>query len=1141
MNEDTQIFDSAEMVSDEWKILKALQQLAKESAGSSPEAKSADKIPSLEELVGYIVDSDLNLPICSEQLSIIYQDYGQAKPHYVAINGQVVNNDIPDNYPSKPCPADHKLITDIIDNTALAEARKEEITLLDRDKLAEYNGLFTGYQNVLLVPMRLTINKRIGVFVVCDSNGDPRFTNQNRLIELLDVFSDLSAYFMRHNVRKRRNAALQRIQTEIMSLGETPNQLRGHEVIDVFMDGVKGEDGKLIVGTGLKDWFVGAEAYLLLRHPLDVDSLAMAYDNNSASVNYRIDPAVQLDKECERDLLGSLRERLTKGPVALNSVVDIEEAGITAKGCKSWVAVPLRLGKKTVIGFLVLQNKNAEYAFEDGEDEMLDAVSDFLALLLARLYRERISESWRAIRNYYLEHPKEHDKRLESLYTMVAKDLETIHGVKELVIMRYDHSDLGLNSVYSSSTRLNILLADKKKGHVEQRARFIRTVFDGDNSTCIKEKAFDSFHEAVMDILISSRKVRDDDVCVQQLAKSLTICDIESGDKYLVSPMRTETHSRGCFIFPAQNVSKFTAEKLDDLSDALAKKVENYGRWKRYSLLIEFGKKIAELEGELSESKIAEEAKRFIGQAMYTENLYIAMYEPESNTIRFLLALRKGVPWRKDNGFEEDIEGTERTLNRGLRGKTEEIIVSGEPLLHLTRAIAEKWYKEDGHKEHAGNPLASWVGVPIFSEKGVIGVIAAFHDELDYIYSDRDVFFLQQISFSVSGMLRALELESVNMKLEGANNTILEYEENHYSALIAQDVTHRLNNSLGSIEAESREALDDINKVRSTGDTKILEYTEESLKSILHTTNKLLIETNNILDFSETEIDFPMLIKDVIDQVSVAKIKKSGLSILIDEIYQANTPTLIFGVHRLVFNSIHAIVENAAEAILLENERNKKYYIKIEVFEENNVLKILVTDNGVPIAKERELEIFKVNKDKGYYGLWRAKKIINNKGGDIVLINNPGDKGKIFEISMALPEEEKPKVKKLAYVLDDESSWRRLFKKWLEEYCGFEVILADTAKNLEKILSLDDKKPDLVTLDISLNEKWGANNEGLPFISKVKNIYPCCKVVVISGYIDDRAGNYLKDADQKLKKVDGNDRALTRENFTNTIKQLFEE
>ena len=1129
MNEDTQLVDSKGSVSDEWKVLKALQQLAKEAADISPEAKSADKIPSLEQLVGYIVDSRLDLPICSEQLSIIYQDYGQAKPRYVAINGQVIDNSIPDNYSSKLCPADHKLITDIIDNSNPSEGSKEEVTLLGKNKLAELSGLFADCQNVLLVPMRLTGNKRIGVFVICDPHGDPRFTDKNQLIELLDIFSDLSAYFMRHNVRKRRNVALQRIQTEIMSLGENSSQLRGYEVIDAFMDGVKDEGGEIIAGTGLKDWFIGAEAYLLMKHPLDVDRLAIAYDNEKAHDNYRVSPELQLSPELEKELFGGERKALEKKPIPLNTVNEIKSAGITAD-CKSWVAAPLRLGKKTVIGFLVLQNKHAEYAFEDGEDEMLDALSDFLALLLARLYRERISESWRGVRDYYLEHPKEYDKRLEMLYEKIARDLEDIHGVTELAIMRYDHSDLGLNTVHSNSLHLDDLLSQQDDMLVGNEGRFVRVVVNPDKPTEDLIKTFTSLHDAVMDILVGCRKVRNDenDFSVLQPAKSLTISDTKKGDKYLVSPMRTETHGRGCFIFPAQNISGFTAGEVDDLSDALAKKIENYGRWKRYFLLTEFGREVAEFSG-ASVEKLIQLTHDFISKAMYTDNLYISLYDPNTNIISFPLALRNGKPWKQESGFEENIQGSERKLNKAVRGKTEEIIVSGKPILHLTQAEAIKWYKHPEHKDFASDPLASWVGVPIFSEKGVMGVIAAFHGRLDYIYSERDVFFLQQISFSVSGMLRALEFVEKNDQLKKAQEIILNQENHLTFALLSQDLTHRISNSLGGVMINLEEIKDA--SLVTKRESQIL--ANDSIDLI----SNLLVDCKQIMSTEKTRFNLVDLIDKVI--ANIFNSRKIPRDVAIQTKYPREK-IVISQNYRSLFDNVYSLIDNSAKAVVkkhLVKNINEHLFMKVQVIDEGDLITLRIKDNGVSVPEEIRPNLFKIgntsDEEGTGYGLWRANMYFNELGGGIKYLGNK--KNKTFEVFF--PKNSFIK-KKIAYIVDDESSWVRIFSRWLKEI-GYEVLSANSYEETKRVAENGGLKPTLAIVDLSMDATNSTNIDGIKTAKFLKEKFEPIKLILISGNMESLNNDILKDNifDAAFDKINENGEVLDKKLFLSTVKQ----
>ena len=79
-------------------------------------------------------------------------------------------------------------------------------------------------------------------------------------------------------------------------------------------------------------------------------------------------------------------------------------------------------------------------------------------------------------------------------------------------------------------------------------------------------------------------------------------------------------------------------------------------------------------------------------------------------------------------------------------GRTEHIIRAKAPLFIETRAKSEEWYDQPGRGEYIGDPLASWIGVPMISGSQVIGVVAAYHKTDDYIYSEDDVEVLQAIA-----------------------------------------------------------------------------------------------------------------------------------------------------------------------------------------------------------------------------------------------------------------------------------------------------------------------------------------------------------------------------------------------------------
>lgn len=118
---------------------------------------------------------------------------------------------------------------------------------------------------------------------------------------------------------------------------------------------------------------------------------------------------------------------------------------------------------------------------------------------------------------------------------------------------------------------------------------------------------------------------------------------------------------------------------------------------------------------------------------MHTENMYIALYDRVTNMVRFPLMFVDG-------------KATEIPPRKAGSGRTEEIISTKKPLFIETRKASVAWYQQAEREEYLGDPLASWIGVPMINRDRVIGVIAAYHNTEDFVYTEDDLHILSLLA-----------------------------------------------------------------------------------------------------------------------------------------------------------------------------------------------------------------------------------------------------------------------------------------------------------------------------------------------------------------------------------------------------------
>jgi PAS domain S-box-containing protein len=178
---------------------------------------------------------------------------------------------------------------------------------------------------------------------------------------------------------------------------------------------------------------------------------------------------------------------------------------------------------------------------------------------------------------------------------------------------------------------------------------------------------------------------------------------------------------------------------------------------------------------------------RAVGRVLYAENFLIALYSPETGFLHFEFFVDKYDP-----------PPTPRPLGKGLTGY---VLNNDLPLL-LSRE-EQRQMGEKGLVEVFGTLSASWLGVPLRTPSGAIGVLVVQHYEETDAYAEGDVEFLTSVAGQVAVAierrraevaLRRSEAELIKFaaKLEASNRELQDF---------ASVASHDLQEPLRKIQA----------------------------------------------------------------------------------------------------------------------------------------------------------------------------------------------------------------------------------------------------------------------------------------------------------------------------------------------------
>jgi len=1019
-------------------------------------------------------------------LSIVYKPFGQKKLTFLAYSGKIFSEKFTPNFQEN--------------NSNIINTINSNKFIYFENKVSCREAGFKKYKSVLIVPMRLDNDRNIGAFIIHNMNEENYYLGDIK--DILDQLSDRIAYFIYGKTRERLYHIFDEARNTLFS-----QKFKNED--DIFL--------KLV--ELMKSWYGNTnDIYILIKNSIEINNYFIACDKGSVNKKFRLNKVA--NKTEKQNIIGDdlfIKSIDSADSVVINDKINLKKIN---SECKSLVATNIKYPSGYNFGYIVIQNLTVEKSYDYGDEDVLGNISNFTAVLL---------EEYRNKKRYSFIKKIERSSKVSyengTLYNEIYDFFYEMYGIHSLEISIKDKEKQKLNRIF-------------RKGNYNF------------------EFSFENYEKIDKHIQI----LRDN---LNTNAQNLTL-EINNNN-YLVTPMRVVSESGiwqvlGCFIIPIKEMGNITANAVDKVSDTLAMKIHYWNTQKRNEIINNFGKKVSELSTQhINKEKLLTLAYKAIAKVMFSENFYIATYDSNIKKIEFPFSLSEGKTWNLES----------RSLNSNKIGKTEEILQKGKPLLHLTSDESEAWYTDPNYPERnefTGNYLASWVGVPIFSTNGVIGVIATYHSTENYLYANNDIFFLQNIASSISGLFRLLEeskvrdenqrikaekikeqeVQRVKEKAEKEKQAYIAKQQDIVStSLLAQDLTHRLSNSIGIIKISVEQAIRDISFTQKSGEIAHLRRTKKSLSNAHEVVDEVVDEIINISDEKLKILSLRDTIDKILRQVSISKnLEKENIEYSLS--IADNVPDSIEANIRTFFNSLYAVVENSANAVLIKKEKSllrNDFFIKINVTKNKTNTFIDISDNGIVIPEFRRDEIFQVNPNAGKfsrYGLWRARNIIESLGGSLTLLDS-----ELKTFRFIIPQNIKTKQnfehlldsKNIVYILDDEVSWRDQIGWWLEDM-NFIIRKAKNQDEMEALLDINEI-PQLVLLDISLYKREGRNLDGLVFIDKFRNKYPKVKICIITGYAE-LLGDYKNHVDYVFKKINNENRkVLGQDYFTKKIKELI--
>lgn len=459
----------------------------------------------------------------------------------------------------------------------------------------------------------------------------------------------------------------------------------------------------------------------------------------------------------------------------------------------------------------------------------------------------------------------------------------------------------------------------------------------------------------------------------------------------MATPILRAQNLLGVIGIESPSVAAFSGsdtELVESLAGLVATAIDNdNARWRELREVIgRLGLSLAE-DIQPGESDILRLIFTQASKLMDTSNMYIALYDTNTDTVSFGLAYREGmlVNTESEAGWQP---------RRAGAGLTEWIIHNQQPLLNRNRMESEEWHRQLGRKEYIGQTFACWIGVPMIAKGKVLGVIASYHPTREYVYDEDDLQLLLMLA-----SYGAVAIDNARISQQGLEIS----SEMHKLAAMSQvtmDFAHRMSNLAGTIPVRINLIKEDLGATRLQHPrlVNLLDGIGQDTQALLGAAQQIKRSAG---DFPQERVQITNIIEEAIEQIQSAypdaleRVRmKTELAVGLSEIEVVKSTLL---------NSLINIIKNALDAMPSGGDLD---IVAKEITPRNGKhIEITISDTGIGISPDdlpRVFDLFYTTKGQGLgLGLWKDRIFIRQIGGDISIHSKVGE-GTTVNISIPI-------------------------------------------------------------------------------------------------------------------------------------------
>lgn len=950
------------------------------------------------------------------------------------------------------------------------------------------------YDKILIVPMRLYKDKSIGAFIIGGIEKDEPF--HHSFSRDMDSLSNRVALFMRdidsqhrRKIQYALNSALN--QNKLPSRKEIIECCVQHLTLDLKIHyqelakkekrtGENTSQSSYEVGASseveyisqnlfplpTQPWFTPDELDIIVRSPHYFDQFFWLYGEKTLKANNDTDIQGQPINLIENDVAGNkfgFNRHGNKMPTSLIEVFETKRPLVldTSEDCskyfdahegkpipKSCGIFPMKIPGGGVIGYFIFKNYVEKRAYR-AEDVLLDDISNKVAEIFVKIRHRERDGKLNEFRKVFHENSQAYNEReiYVNKFTSILKEVYGDEAKYALILRNKLTGDIPGLDLGQSSTDLELsesfaqeLENESSKKSVVDLARAFIMSRDNDKPSYVKD-----FIESYLDLN------QENDVQPEPILKRSAILPLHRVPgkvlNFLVEHAPDdgkENVNIGCLIIKDAHLGVSDLTFLDSLTNQLALKFKLLDDQDRANQLYAFSEVIHK-EKNLTIETLLELVRKYVKKIMHTDNMFVALLDSGAIDERGFPAIRFPLFYELGEKKPEIVEKVEKERffnpNSNNKGRVEAILESGKAIYIDNLKNSEAWYEPADRQEKRGNPFSSFIGAPIWQKENIVGVIAVYHPDKEYVYGKADLNFLVGLADKASGLLRELKLEEANRQLGESSQAIIQLQDssrittlNEFS-FVPKEIKHS-QIALKAIENNINKFVNhnESNLIKRLHDKGIVQQTKDSLSKIA----SRVVETIERGSNKKSNVSTKLLLADTFRQVREKNTKQVELDLdegNKDSIYvKEHSLEVIF--HALFQGIFNNLPDSESSSNIIHTTEKKGDVLSIE-------LKVI-------LSKSKSIKV-----DNKYISV--ARKLIEiNLSGNIIISNSNNSGFKVI-ITIPLPKSdvkihtkfENPLIE-TSFTLDVERVFSEQRIVFTDEVNEANVFISDNLESIEK-------------------------------------------------------------------------------------------